>query len=142
MIRQISVFLENRAGQLADITGVLAAAGIDIRALNIAETADYGLLRIIAADCTGTAEVLKEHGYVTSVTEVVTIAVPDRPGALAEALKVLEQNQVDVQYMYSIFSRREGKAYMVMKLGDPAAAEKILTENGILVASGKELEIQ
>jgi len=142
MIHQISVFLENRAGQLADITGVLAENKIDIRALNIAETSDYGLLRLVVADCDKTVEALKEHGYVSSVTDVVTIAVPDRPGALAEALRVLESRKMDVQYMYSIFSRLEGKAYMVMKFDDPDAAEKALSENGILVASGKELEIK
>lgn len=142
MIRQISVFLENRAGQLADITGVLAADGIDIRALNIAETADYGLLRLVVGDSGKAEEVLKTHGYVASLTDVVAIAVPDRPGALAEALKVLESSRMDVQYMYSIFSRREGKAYMIMKMEDPSAAERILSENGILVASGSELEIQ
>jgi len=142
MIRQISVFLENRAGQLAEITGVLAKNGVDIRALNIAETSDYGLLRLIMADYDKTMETLKNEGFVASVSEVVTIAVPDRPGGLSEALSVLDRENIDVSYMYSIFSRLEGKAYMVMKVNDPEKAEKILKEGGIHVAGEKELEIK
>jgi len=141
MIRQISVFLENRAGQLAEITGVLAAGGIDIRALNIAETSDYGLLRLITADREKTVKTLKDAGFVSSVSEVVTIAVPDRPGGLAEALGVLDQEHIDVQYMYSIFSRLAGKAYMVMKVSDPEKAEAVFEAGGIHVAGEQELEI-
>ena len=141
MIRQISVFLENRAGQLAGITRILAEQGVDIRAMNIAEASDYGLLRLIVADFEKTLEVLNTAGYPAAVSEVVTIAVPDKPGGLAEALQVLDRQHINVTYMYSIFSRLAGKAYMVMKVNDPREAEKVLVSGGVHVADSKELEI-
>lgn len=141
MIRQISVFLENRAGQLAEITRTLAQQGVDIRAMNIAETSDYGLLRLIVDDFEKTLEVLNTAGYPAAVSEVVTIAVPDKPGGLAEALGVLDRQRINVTYMYSIFSRLAGKAYMVMKVNDPREAEKILVSGGVHVADSGELEI-
>ena len=117
-ILQISVFLENRAGQLAEITRLLAKANIDIRAISIAETADYGLARMIVDDSHKASKILLEHGDILSMTPVYAVEVPDRPAGLAELLAVLAEAQVDVEYMYSLFTHKEGMAYMVMRVSD------------------------
>lgn len=140
MINQISVFLENRAGQLADITGTLAANGIDIRALNIAETSDYGVMRIITDDSERTMEILNGAGFIASETKAAAFAVSDKPGALAEVLKLLSEASMDVEYMYSVFSQMEGRAFMVIKVKDAEKAEKLLGGNGIFIAGQEDLD--
>lgn len=142
MINQISVFLENRAGQLADITGTLAANGIDIRALNIAETSDYGVMRIITNDSEKTMEILSGAGFIASETKAAAIAVPDHPGALAEVLTILSDASMDVEYMYSIFSQLEGRAFMVIKVNDAEAAERLLSGKGIYIAKKEDLDVR
>lgn len=129
-LQQISVFLENRAGQLAEITGVLAENGIDLRALHISETADYGVLRLIAADSEKAEKVLKDNGFLVSMTPVVAVSVPDRPGGLALLLKVLADNRIDISYMYSVFGSDNGLAHMIFRIPDPAAFEEVLKNNG------------
>ena len=117
-IHQISVFLENRTGQLAEIVKLLAEKEVDIRALSIAETSDYGLARMIVDDAHKASAVLLQHGDILSMTPVWAVEVPDRPGGLAELLGVLADAGVDVEYMYSLFTHREGNAYMVMRVSD------------------------
>ena len=117
-IHQISVFLENRAGQLAEITRLLADAHVDIRAISIAETTDYGLARLIVDDSYKASSILLQHGDILSMTPVWAVEVPDRPGGLAELLGVLAEAGVDVEYMYSLFTHREGHAYMVLRISD------------------------
>lgn len=129
-LHQISVFLENRAGQLAEITSVLAENGIDLRALHISETADYGVLRLIATDSAGAEKVLKENGFLVSVTPVVAVSVPDRPGGLASLLGVLARNDIDISYMYSVFGNDNGLAHMIFRISDTDGFEKVLRENG------------
>ena len=107
-IHQISVFLENRTGQLAEITALLADAHVDIRAISIAETADYGLARLIVDDSYKASSILLQHGDILSMTPVWAVEVPDTPGGLSDLLKVLAEKQIDVEYMYSLFTHREG----------------------------------
>jgi hypothetical protein len=102
-IQQISVFLENRAGQLAEITKVLADAGVDLRAISIAETADYGVLRMIVDQAQKAKTILLESGYIMSVTPVLAVAVPDAPGGVASVLALLAEGQIDIEDMYSLF---------------------------------------
>ena len=139
---QVSVFLENKPGELADITGVLAEAGIDLRALNIAETTDYGVLRLIADDCGKACGILLDAGFVLSKTEVLALAVPDQPGGLYPVLRMFADAGVDVEYMYSIFSEKQGNAYMIMKLDDPGKAGALLKDKGITPAEPEELGIR
>ena len=115
-IHQISVFLENRTGQLAEITRLLAKENIDIRAISIAETADYGLARMIVDDSHKASSILLQHGDILSMTPVWAVEVPDRPGGLAEVLGVLADAHVDVEYMYSLFTHREGSSSLVISL--------------------------
>ena len=141
-IHQISVFLENRTGQLAEITRLLADAGIDIRALSIAETADYGLARMIVDDSHKASAILLEHGDILSMTPVWAVEVPDRPGGLAEVLGVLADANVDVEYMYSLFTHKEGNAYMVMRVSDDPTFLSALGDRKIRLMAQEELGLK
>ena len=141
-IHQISVFLENRIGQLAEITCLLAEAGIDIRALSIAETSDYGLARMIVDDSYKASNILLQHGDILSMTPVWAVEVPDRPGGLAEVLGVLADAKVDVEYMYSLFTHREGNAYMVMRVSDDPKFLSTLGDRRIRLMTQEELGLK
>ena len=141
-IHQISVFLENRTGQLAEITRLLADNGIDLRAISIAETSDYGLARMIVDDSHKASKILLEHGDILSMTPVWAVEVPDRPGGLAEVLAVLAENHVDVEYMYSLFAHQEGKAYMVMRIHDEPRFLSTLGDRKIKVMTKAELDLK
>ena len=141
-IHQISVFLENRAGQLAEITHLLAENHIDIRALSIAETSDYGLARMIVDDSYKASSVLLEHGDILSMTPVYAVEVPDKPGGLADLLNVLAENHIDIEYMYSLFTHREGHAYMVMRITNEPKFLGVLGERWIRVVGKDELGLK
>ena len=138
MIRQISVFLENRSGQLVQITSALSEAGIDLRALNIAETAQYGVLRMIADDPNRGLQVLSEKGFVVTSTPVVAATVPDRPGSLNEILCRIAAAGIDLEYMYSAFGGDAGTAQMVFRVSDGEALESLLSASGIRIASEED----
>ena len=140
-VKQLSVFLENRAGQLAEITALLSENGVDLRAINIAETADYGVMRIIADDARLAASVLSENGFILSVNEVTAVTVPDEKGALSKVLDLMATNGVDVEYMYSVFSRKNGNASMIFRVNDNERLVELLNANGIGTADEKDLEI-
>lgn len=141
-IHQISVFLENRTGQLAQITRLLAEHNIDIRAISIAETADYGVARMIVDDSRKASDILLQHGDILSMTPVWAVEVPDRPAGLAELLAVLAKRCVDVEYMYSLFTHRDGMAYMVLRISDEAAFAVALAGSGIRVVGNEELGLK
>ena len=141
-ILQISVFLENRAGQLAEITRLLAQEGVDIRALSIAETADYGLARMIVSDAHKASDVLLHHGDILSMTPVYAVEVPDQPGGLAELLSLLAENNIDVEYMYSLFAHREGKAYMVLRITNEPVFLSVLGTNRVRIVNMDELGLK
>ena len=141
-INQISVFLENRSGQLAEMTGLLSANGIDIRAISIAETSDYGLARMIVDDAQKASSVLLSSGAVLSMNPVCAVEVPDKPGGLAELLSTLAEGNIDVEYMYSLFTHREGCAYMVLRVSDEAVLAAALAKHGIKVMDPESLGIK
>ena len=141
-IHQISVFLENRAGQLAEITSVLAEHNIDLRAIHIAETKDYGVLRLIADKPQKASTVLLEQGFILSMTPVVAVAVPDKPGGLAAVLSVLGRENIDVEYMYSVFGQTNGQAIMIFRVADVEQLCGVLQQNGITPSSEEDLGIQ
>lgn len=141
-IHQISVFLENRAGQLAEITGVLAQKGIDLQAINIAETSDYGVLRLIADNPQAAATTLLEQGFILSMTPVVAVSVPDQPGGLAKVLDVLAKENIDVEYMYSVFGQVNGLAHMVFRVADTDKLISVLKDNGLEPISSENLGIR
>ena len=141
-IHQISVFLENRSGQLAEITRLLAEHGIDIRAISIAESADYGLARMIVSDAKLASDVLLQHGDILSMTPVWAVEVPDRPAGLAQLLAVLAEAHIDIEYMYSLFTHKDGYAYMVLRIAQEEAFLAALSANGMQVVGMDELGLQ
>ena len=141
-IHQISVFLENRAGQLAEITKDLADHGVDLRAISIAEAADYGVLRMIVDDAEKATGILLSHGYILSMTPVTVIAVPDAPGGLAPVLALLAEANIGIEYMYSLFTHKEGQAYMVFRMSDEDTFARKLSEHGMHPVTKEELGLK
>lgn len=141
-VHQISIFLENRAGQLAQVTRVLADNAIDMRALSIAETSDYGVLRLIVDDAERATHILLDNGFILSMTPVSVVAVPDQVGGLAPVLQALADGQMDVEYMYSLFTHKEGTAYMVFRIADEARFVELLKPYGITLADKSDLDIK
>ena len=141
MVYQISVFLENRAGQFAEITTILADNGIDLRAISIAETADYGILRMIVDDAQKTTSILMQHGYLLTMTPVLVVAVPDQPGGIAQILATLAEGNIDIEYMYSLFTHIEGKAYIVFRVAEAEKFVSLLASHDITPSTSDELGI-
>ena len=134
-IKQISVFLENKPGMLNGMTAVLAGAGIDLRALSLAETKDFGIVRMIVDDVYQTATVLRENGYVASMTPVVAVLIPDVVGGLNRVLTALTEADVNLEYMYaSLAGKDDDNAYMILRVEDPASAEAALRLAGFRIA--------
>lgn len=141
MVYQISAFLENRAGQFAEITKILAENSIDLRAISIAETADYGILRMIVGNAEKTTSILMQHGYLLSMTPVLVISVPDQPGGIAPVLATLAEGNIDIEYMYSLFTHVEGKAYIVFRVSEAEKFTSLLASHGITPCTSEELGI-
>ena len=141
-IHQISVFMENRAGELAEITGILAENHINLRALSVAETQDYGVLRVIVDDAARATAVLQERGFVFSMTPVTAVQVPDRAGGLAPVLRLLADHHIDIAYMYSLFTHIGENAYMVFRVEEEERFVRIMQENGIRMAGSEELGLR
>jgi len=135
-VEQISVFMENRAGRLAEITRVLGDAGVNIRALSLADTSDFGILRLIVSDNDKAKEVLKEHGFTVGKTSVVAVEVEDRPGGLNRILEILNKEDVNVEYMYAFVQHSGANALMIFRFDDIDAAVKLLRDNNIKVLEG------
>ena len=134
-IKQISVFLENKPGMLDAMTAVLANAGISLRALSLAETKDFGIVRMIVYDVYETATVLKDNEYIFSMTPVVAVMIPDVVGGLNKVLAALAKAQVNLEYMYSTLAGREsGNAYMILRVEDVQKAEEALRAGGFKLA--------
>ncbi len=133
LIKQISVFVENKAGRLAEITETIAKAGVDIRALSIADTTDFGILRLIVDKPHETEKVLRDSGFTVSVTSVIAVGIDDVPGGFAKPMRVLANAHIDVEYMYAFISRDTKKAYVILRVNDNATATKVLEEAGIVL---------
>ena len=139
-INQISVFLENKPGALYGMTGVLAQHGVDMRAFSLAESSDFGIARIIVDNVYAAANVLKEAGYVYSLTPVLGVAIPDTPGGLNKVLQVLTNAKVNVEYMYAFLGGKDTEhAYMIFRVADNAAAAAALAERGIRLVEQEEM---
>lgn len=140
-IKQISVFLENKPGALYGMTGVLARNNVDMRALSLAETKDFGIVRIIVDNVYNATTVLKDAGYIHSVTPVVGVAIPDTPGGLNKVLQVLTDARVNVEYMYAFLGGKDvDHAYMIFRVANENAAAAALANEGIKVVEQEEIE--
>lgn len=131
IIKQISVFVENKAGRLAEITETIGNAGIDIRALSIADTTDFGILRLIVDKPEEAALTLKEAGLTVSITNVIAVGIDDTPGAFSVPMRILADAGIGVEYMYAFISRDTRKAYVILRVADNDAAAKVLTDKGV-----------
>ncbi|MEY8419961.1 ACT domain-containing protein [Oscillospiraceae bacterium 44-5] len=141
MIKQISVFLENKPGSLYAMTGVLAQHQIDMRAFSLAETSDFGIARLIVDDVYKTATVLREAGFINKITPVLGVAIPDVPGGLNKVLQVLTDAKVNVEYMYAFLGGKGvDHAYMIFRVEDAASASAALAQRGIKVIDQEEIE--
>ena len=139
-VKQISVFLENRPGCLHDMTKALAEAGIDLRGLSLAETSDFGIVRLIVDDVTGTASTLRDAGFVASMTDVLAVEVPNVPGGLNRVLEVLDGAGINVEYMYAILgNKKSDTAYMIFRVDDNAKASAALNGAGVKIMGAEEL---
>ena len=138
-VEQISVFLENRPGGLEQVTGILKDAGINIRTLTLADTSDFGILRMIVNDVEKTVSVLKEQGLRVSRTIVVAVEVPDRPGGLHGILQVVAKSGINVEYLYAFVERSGENAVMIFRFDAPDKAIEVLKQNGLTVLPGSKL---
>jgi hypothetical protein len=139
-ITQISVFLENRKGRLYDVCSLLGSYGVNIRALTVAETESFGVLRIVVDHSDVAIRVLRENQFVANFTDVVAIEVPDQPGGLASILKLLSEHDVNIEYMYGFVEKFSDKALLVMRFEDTDFAQQILAKQKIHVVTEKDIE--
>jgi hypothetical protein len=136
---QISVFLENKAGRLAEVTGILSEANVNIRALALADTSDFGVLRLIVDDNTKALEALKNQGFTVGRTDVLAVEVEDKPGGLHSILDMLNNAKINVEYMYAFVQHTGKNAVMIFRFDNIDEAVKVLEEHNVKVINGKEV---
>ena len=139
MVKQISIFLENKCGRLVKVTQTLGEHGINIRALTIADTSDFGIMRLIVDQPEKAHQVLRDAGFMATETEVVAVEVPDTPGGLADVLEYLEQNSINIEYLYSFVEKPAQDALILMRLENIEKAKQVLAENNINLLEGERL---
>ena len=140
-VDQISIFLENKSGRLAEVADLLARNNINIRALSLADTADFGIFRLIVNDPPRAASLLKDGGFTVGRNEVVAVVVPDRPGGLAGILHTLQGKSFNVEYMYAFAQKSEGNAVLLFRFSDADRAIEVLRQSGVRVLSGEEMQM-
>ncbi len=138
-LKQLSIFVENKAGRLAEITEALAKANVDIRAISVADTSDFGILRVIVDKPNEAVTALRENGFTVSLTDVIAVGIDDKPGAFAYAVRTLADNSIAIEYMYAFISRDKGKAYIIIRADDGEAAIKALESGGSAILNPQEI---
>lgn len=138
-VEQISVFLENKAGRLAEVARILSDAGINIRALSLADTSDFGILRLIVNDNAKAKETLKRNGFTVGKTDVVAVEVEDHPGGLHKILEILRKSGINVEYMYAFVQQSGDNAVLIFRFDYLDEAVKVLSENGVTVINGSQV---
>jgi hypothetical protein len=138
-VEQISIFIENKSGRLAEVSSILGQAGVNIRALSLADTSDFGILRLIVNDREKAIAVLKDKGFTVSKTEVVAVEVPDQPGGLADILYVLDAESINVEYMYAFVERCGANAVIIFRFDETDKAIVALQQKGFNILDGENL---
>lgn len=138
-VEQISVFIENKSGRLAEVTRVLDEKGVNIRALSLADTSDFGILRLLVDNTDVTQSTLRESGFTVNKTEVVAVDVPDRPGGLCTILQILDSAEINVEYMYAFVKQNAGNAVLVFRFDETDSAIKTLQEKGVSILTRENL---
>lgn len=132
-IRQLSIFMENRSGRLAKITTAIGHAGINIRAMSLADTSDFGILRLVVTDTDKACQILKDKGFTVKVSDVIAVAIPDIPGALGNLLSIIELEGLNVEYMYVVAEKHMDEAIVIFRFDDLERAAGVLLDNDIHV---------
>lgn len=138
-INQISVFLENKSGRLADVTKVLADGNINIRAMTIADTADFGILRLVVNNPDAACKILEEKDYTVRITKVLGIEIEDKPGGLHKIMEIFKENGVNIEYLYASLEGANGKAVIIFKVEDIDLGLKIVEKNSLTAVSGNNI---
>ena len=138
-IEQLSVFVENKPGKLLEALETLGEADIDMRALSLADTSDFGILRIIVDNPEHALEILGEAGFLVKSNEVLAVVIGDKPGGLATVVRLLSEGDVNIEYTYAFVAHSRDKAYVILRVDDNDAAVKVLTTNGITLLTSKEM---
>lgn len=139
-ISQLSIFAENKPGAIAEITNALGTAGVDIRAMSIADTSDFGIFRLIVNHIEDAKEALTKIGCIVSVTPVIAVVIPDSPGALNDILTLFSESNVNVEYMYAFVTMSKQNAYAVIRVEDNESAIKLLQEKGITFLTDEDVK--
>ena len=139
-IKQLSIFVENKQGRLAEITEIISKSNANIRALSIADTTDFGILRIIVNDNETATKALNDAGYLIKMTDVVGVKIGDQPGKLSKALEVLDEAKINMEYLYAFMARTEKHAYVVLRVADNDAAEKALEDAGFHMITDSDID--
>lgn len=138
-LKQLTVFVQNQQGALVEITESLAKGGVNIRALSIADTKDFGILRLIVNDTEKGSSLLSDAGYLIKITDVVGVKIGDAPGKLSSALKVLDENSINMEYLYAFMTRTEKHAYVVLRVEDNTKAEALLENAGFHIITDDDV---
>jgi hypothetical protein len=138
-IQQLSIFVENKSGRLAEITETIGKANVDIRAISVADTSDFGILRLIVDKPKEAVEVLRAAGLTVSLTSVIAIGIDDQPGEFAKAMRVLADGNIGVEYMYAFISRDKGKAFVILRVLETDKAVACLEQNGITLLTAEDI---
>lgn len=140
LVKQVSIFVENTTGRLADVTRILADAGIDLKAATIADAADFGILRCIVEDADAAKKVLNEKGFNASISEVIAVSLDNKPGGFHRVLQILAEEKIGVKYIYSTIKSAEGEAVIMMKAADNDKAIEVLKANDVKLVSIDEVK--
>ena len=139
-LKQLTIFVENKQGTLVDITDILAKNNVNMRALSIADTQDFGILRLIVDNNDVATKALQDAGYLIKMTDVVGVKIGDQPGKLSKALEVLDEAKINMEYLYAFMARTEKHAYVVLRVADNDAAEKALEDSGFHMITDADVD--
>ena len=139
-IKQISIFMENKSGRMARVAKALGDAGVNIRALTIAEAGDFGIVRMVVDDTEKSYKVLRDEGFTVSETEVLAVAIEDTPGGLYEIANTLGINEINMDYAYAFVTAKAERAMLILRVDDVKRATEVLSEAGVRVATGEEIQ--
>lgn len=139
IIKQLSIFVENKPGRLANVTRAIGDAGINIRALSVADTSDYGILRLIVSNPHEAVKALKEAEFAVSLTDVIAVGIDDRPGAFADIVVLLGAEGIDIEYMYAFLGRCDRRAYVILRVEDVEHAIHVIRAGGVTLLTKEEV---
>ena len=140
MVKQISAFVENKPGRLMEILKALAEAKVDLKALSLADTTDFGVIRMVVSDSDLAKKVLKEDGVVVRISDITAVSVPDEPGALLKALQILRDNDIAIEYMYAFGEKLNGSSVIAIRTDAPEKTEQVLKDGGVEIPENSEIE--